>query len=59
MNRVGGDRGRPMLARPDIERLYAERDPLYAAAASCTIETDARAPEEIALDVLTRLDSVG
>jgi shikimate kinase len=59
MNRVGGDRGRPMLARPDIERLYAERDPLYAAAASCTIETDARAPEEIALDVLTRLDAVG
>ena len=55
MNRVGGDRGRPMLARPDVDRLYAERDPLYAAAARCTVDTDARSPEEVALDILTRL----
>ena len=57
MSRVGGDRGRPLLARPDVDLLYAERDPLYAAAASCTVDTDARAPEEIALDILARLDA--
>ncbi|HEX3713329.1 MAG TPA: shikimate kinase [Trebonia sp.] len=57
INRVGGDRGRPMLARPDVERVYAERDPLYAAAARCTVDTDGRPPEEIALDILARLDA--
>jgi len=59
MQRVGGDRGRPMLARPDVERLYAERDPLYAEAASCTVDTDARTPQDIALDIVARLHSVG
>jgi shikimate kinase len=59
ISRVGGDRGRPMLARPDVEQVYAERDPLYAAAASCVIDTDRRAPEEIALDILARLDAAG
>ena len=59
MQRVGGDRGRPMLARPDVERLYAERDPLYAEAASCTVDTDARTPQDIALDIVARLYSVG
>jgi shikimate kinase len=57
MNRVGGDRGRPMLARPDVDRLYAERDPLYAATASCTVDTDASSPEQVALDILARLDA--
>jgi shikimate kinase len=46
-----------MLARPDVERVYAERDPLYAAAARCTVDTDGRPPEEIALDILARLDA--
>jgi shikimate kinase len=59
VNRVGGDGRRPMLARPDIERLYAERDPLYAAAASCTVDTDGRSPRDIALDIFARLASVG
>ena len=59
MHRVGGDRGRPMLARPDVGQLYAERDPLYRAAARCTVEVDARCPEEIALDILGRLDTAG
>jgi shikimate kinase len=56
MRRVGGDRGRPMLARPGSEQLFADRDPRYAAAATVTVGTDRRAPEEIALDVLARLD---
>jgi shikimate kinase len=55
MIRVGGDRGRPMLARPDIEQLYAERDPLYAAAATLTVDTDGRSPQEIARDILAAL----
>jgi shikimate kinase len=59
MKRVGGDSGRPMLARPGIERLYAQRDPLYAEAASCTVDTDGRSPADIALDILARLDSAG
>ena len=56
MKRVGGDTGRPMLARPDIEQLYAERDALYAAAASCTVDTDARTFDEIVLDVFGKLE---
>jgi shikimate kinase len=55
MRRVGGDRGRPMLARPGVERLLAERDPGYAAVATRIVETGHRGPEEIALDVLARL----
>jgi shikimate kinase len=59
MSRVGGDRGRPMLARPDVERLHADRDPLYARAATLTIDAGRRSPEEIALDILSRLDAAG
>jgi shikimate kinase len=59
MDRVGGDGGRPMLARPDIEQVYAQRDPLYAGAASFTVDTDGRSPAEIALDILDRLPSAG
>ena len=52
MKRVGGDRGRPMLARPDVEQLYAERDPVYAGVARVVVDTDGRSPEEIALEIL-------
>jgi shikimate kinase len=58
MRRVGGDQGRPMLARSDVARLHEDRDPLYAQAATLTIDADGRSPEEIALDVLVRLDAV-
>ena len=56
MSRVGGDKGRPMLARPDVREVYARRQALYAEVATCTVDTGARAPEEIALDVLACLD---
>lgn len=56
MRRVGGDGGRPMLARPGVEQLLAERDPGYAAVATLTVDTGGRAPEEIALDILAKLD---
>jgi shikimate kinase len=55
MRRVGSDQGRPMLARPDVARLYAERDPRYAQAATFMINADEKTPEELALDILTRL----
>jgi shikimate kinase len=57
MRRVGDDQGRPMLARPDVARLHAERDPVYATAATVTVDADADAPEAIALDILALLDA--
>jgi shikimate kinase len=56
MRRVGGDQGRPMLARADVEQLHRDRDPLCARAATLTVDAGSRPPEEIALDILTRLD---
>jgi shikimate kinase len=55
INRVGGDQGRPMLARPDVAGLYAARDPLYAQAATITVDVDGREPGDIASDILARL----
>jgi shikimate kinase len=55
MRRVGGDQGRPMLARPDVARLHAERDPQYAEAATVTVDAGASQPEVIAGDILTLL----
>jgi shikimate kinase len=57
LSRVGGDRDRPMLARPDIADLYAARDPLYASVATVTVDTDGRDPGTIATEILARLDS--
>ena len=54
--RVGGDTSRPMLARPDVEALHAERQAIYASVSTVTVGTDGRLPEEIALDVLGSLD---
>jgi shikimate kinase len=56
--RVGGDTGRPMLTRPDVPALYAQRQAVYESVATLTIDTDARPPENIALDILTRYTSV-
>ena len=55
MRRVGGDLDRPMLARPDVAQLHRDRDPLYAQAATLTVDAGSRPSEEIALDILTRL----
>jgi shikimate kinase len=53
--RVGGDQGRPMLARPDVQALHAERQAVYASVAALTIDTDGRLPDDIALEVLAAL----
>jgi shikimate kinase len=55
MRRVGGDQGRPMLARPDVARLHAERDPQYATAATVTVDAGTSLPEAIARDILALL----
>ena len=55
--RVGGDAGRPMLARPDVQSLHAEREHLYASLATVAIDTDGRAPDEIVLAILAGLDN--
>ena len=55
MRRVGGDPGRPMLARPDLAQVYADRDPRYAQAATCTVDADDKTPDELVLGILARL----
>src|SRR5262249_839836 len=55
MRRVGGDQGRPMLARPDVAQLHAERDLVHAAAATVTVDASTSPPETIARDILTLL----
>ena len=55
LRRVGDDSGRPMLARPDIATLYETRDPLYAQASTLTIDADANSPDDITVEILTRL----
>jgi shikimate kinase len=55
MHRVGGDPGRPLLARPDLAATYQRRLPLYAGIATLTVSTDGRPPEAISEDILARL----
>ncbi len=56
--RVGGDRGRPMLARPGLAALYRRRLPIYTEVATLTVPTDGRRPETISEDVMVRLARV-
>ena len=53
--RVGGDDGRPMLRRPDLEAVYQRRLAAYAAAATLTVPTDGRGPEDVCLDIVGHL----
>jgi shikimate kinase len=57
MRRVGGDPGRPLLARPDLAATYERRLPLYAEIATVTVSTDGRHPEAISQDILARLST--
>jgi shikimate kinase len=56
--RVGGDPGRPMLARPDLDRLHRDRLAGYSAAAIVSVTTDGRTPEDVADAVLAALADV-
>lgn len=55
LGRVGGDTGRPMLARRDVQALHEERQVIYASVATVTVDTDGRLPDEIVLEVLSAL----
>ena len=59
LRRVGGDTGRPLLARPDLAALYQRRLPLYAEVATLTVRTDGRRPHAVAEEVLARLPAGG
>ena len=52
LQRVGGDQGRPLLARPDLAGLYERRLGVYAGVATMTVPTDGRDPLAIAEDIL-------
>lgn len=57
LKRVGEDCGRPLLSgdiRGKLFKLYAERTPIYEAAADFTVETDGLSPEIIA-DKITEI----
>jgi shikimate kinase len=53
--RVGGDAGRPMLARADLADVYRRRLPRYREVATLTVPTGGRAAEQVCDDVLTGL----
>jgi shikimate kinase len=55
MARVGGDAGRPLLARPDLAATYQRRLPLYAEIATLTVSTDGCHPGTVSEDILARL----
>ena len=55
LGRVGGDAGRPMLARPDLADVYRRRLAGYAEVATLTVLTGGRAAKQVCDDVLTGL----
>ena len=56
MRRVGGDQARPMLARPDLAELYADRSARYAAVATHVVDVDAATPDELVLAIVAAQD---
>jgi shikimate kinase/3-dehydroquinate synthase len=55
MSRIRGDRFRPLLSRPDLDKVYKRRLPIYQDVSVFTIDTDGRRPDAIALEVLAEL----
>jgi len=55
MARVGGDAGRPMLARPGLADLYQRRLAAYEAVATHTVPTDGRQPADVCRDIARAL----
>lgn len=53
--RVGGDRGRPMLARADLAAVYQRRAAIFARLAVLTVATDGIAPADVAQAVIAGL----
>ncbi|MCI2239016.1 shikimate kinase [Paenibacillus sp. TRM 82003] len=55
--RTAGDANRPLLQRPDLAELHAARQRLYDEVATVAVPTDGRAAEEVARDVLGRIET--
>jgi len=56
--RLGNGEGRPLLGGDPakaVPRLLAERTPAYETAADVVVDTDGRAPEEIAAEIVEKL----
>ena len=53
--RTAGDPHRPVLRRPDLEQLHAQRRGVFGALADVTVTTDARPAEDVAREVLAHL----
>ena len=58
LGRVGGDRGRPMLRRPDLAEVYRRRLTTYDEAATLTVSTEGRSPELVCADIETHFARV-
>jgi len=59
VKRVGLGTGRPLLlgnVRARIKQLLDERAPIYAAVATITVDTDGRSAEDVAAEIITRLE---
>jgi shikimate kinase len=56
LRRVGGDAGRPMLARPDLAEIFQRRLAAYEAVATLTVPTGGRGTAAVCADVLAGLD---
>ena len=60
--RVRHDRNRPLLATADplrkLEKLYAERDPLYREVADLVIDTGKQSVQALAKELLARLEGI-
>jgi shikimate kinase len=54
--RVGGDPGRPMLAKPGLAETYQRRLAAYASVATLTVPTDGLPPESVSKDILAALE---
>jgi shikimate kinase len=55
LQRVGGDAGRPMLARPDLADIYRRRLAAYESVATLTVPTGGRGAAAVCADVLAGL----
>ena len=55
VRRVGGDAGRPLLRRPDLDDIYRRRLPVYQSVATLTVATAGRPADAICLEVISRL----
>ncbi len=59
VKRVGLGVGRPMLlgnVRSRIKALLDERTPIYEAASTIAVDTDGRSPDEVAAEIVARID---